>query len=273
MRAEEEGAPLTAEFAATPYEHDGTTPFNVDVRFSDTVATSAEQMRISVEVTGGSATGAERRDVTGQEIWRITVTPSGNDDVVVRVPATSDCSGTAAICASGERGVSNAISTTVFRGALLAELLEVPKEHDGSSTFTFEVHFTEAAKLSYRTVRDSLFTVGGGNITRARRVTKGSNLAFEVTVEPDGFDDVTLSARPTSDCAASGAVCTRDGRPMQNGMQGTVPGPAALSVADTSVREAPGATLDFVVSLNRARHEATTVEYATSDGTASVPPW
>ena len=270
MMSQDDVPALTVQFAATPLEHDGTTPFAVDVRFSDAIATSAEQMRASVEVTGGSATGAARRDVANQEIWRITVTPAGNADVVVRVPVTSDCSATAAICASGDRGVTNAISTTVLRAAVLAELLEVPKEHDGSSTFTFEVHFSEVPKLSYRTVRDHLFTVGGGNITRARRVTKGSNLAFEVTVEPDGVDDVTLSAAPTSDCAASAAVCTRDARPMHNGLSATVPGPAALSVADTSVREAPGATLDFVVTLNRTRHEATTVDYATSDGTATA---
>ena len=152
--------------------------------------------------------------------------------------------------------------------ALTAEFRDVPREHDGSSTFTVEVHFSEAPKLSYRTVRDHLFTVGGGNITRARRVTKGSNLAFEVTVEPDGVDDVTLSAAPTSDCAASATVCTHDGRPLHNGLGATVPGPAGLSVADASVREGPNATLDFVVTLSRARHEATTVEYATSEGTA-----
>ena len=270
MMQEEDPTPLTVQFAATPLEHDGTTPFAVDVRFSEAIVTSAEQMRASVEVTGGNATGAARRDVANQEIWRITVTPSGEGDIIVRVPVTSDCSSTAAICASAGRGVSQTISTTVFRAGLLGHFVDMPREHDGSSAFTFELHFTEAPKLSYRTVRDQLFTVGGGNVTRARRVTKGSNLAFEVTVEPDGFDDVSLTVAPTSDCAASAGVCTHDGRPMHNTLQATVPGPAALSVADTSVREAPGATLDFVVTLSRARHEATTVQYATSDGTATV---
>ena len=35
-------------------------------------------------------------------------------------------------------------------------------------------------------------------------------------------------------------------------------------------QEAAGATLDFVVTLSRARHEATTVHYATSDGMATA---
>ena len=43
---------------------------------------------------------------------------------------------------------------------------------------------------------------------------------------------------------------------------------AALSVADTRVAEESGATLDFRVTLDRARHLPVTVDYATRDGTA-----
>ena len=49
------------------------------------------------------------------------------------------------------------------------------------------------------------------------------------------------------------------------------PAPAGgLSVADARVREAPGATLDFAVTLDRAVASAVTVDYATSDGTATA---
>ena len=47
-------------------------------------------------------------------------------------------------------------------------------------------------------------------------------------------------------------------------------GPPALSVADAEVEEAEGATLDFTVTLSRALDEAVTVQYATSDGTATA---
>ena len=43
-----------------------------------------------------------------------------------------------------------------------------------------------------------------------------------------------------------------------------------LSVADAEVDEAEGATLDFVATLSRARNGPTTVDYATSDGTATA---
>ena len=46
--------------------------------------------------------------------------------------------------------------------------------------------------------------------------------------------------------------------------------PGALSVADAAVDEGPGATLDFAVTLSGPSGEAVTVDYATSDGTATA---
>lgn len=53
---------------------------------------------------------------------------------------------------------------------------------------------------------------------------------------------------------------------------GSGPGedPPGLSVADATVEEAVGAAADFVVTLSRAASEAVTVDYATSDGTATA---
>ena len=41
-------------------------------------------------------------------------------------------------------------------------------------------------------------------------------------------------------------------------------------MADAEAREGAGAVLEFTITLSRARHEATTVDYATSDGTATA---
>ena len=65
-------------------------------------------------------------------------------------------------------------------------------------------------------------------------------------------------------------VCTADGTRLSTGAATIVPGPASFSVAGATAVEGPGATLDFVVSLSRARHEPTTVDYATGDGTATA---
>ena len=50
----------------------------------------------------------------------------------------------------------------------------------------------------------------------------------------------------------------------------TILGPVAISVADATVREEEGATLAFAVTLDREREADVTVDYATSNGTATA---
>ena len=158
------------------------------------------------------------------------------------------------------------------RAAFTASFSGVPPEHDGAGAFTLTLAFgAEPAGLSYKTVRDSLFTVTGGALTKARRLAPPSNRRYELTVEPDGNAAVVLAlASPLPACGAAGSVCTADGRALSGALSATVPGPAALSVADAAVHEAPGAVLAFRVSLDRTRHAAVTVDYATADGVAKA---
>ena len=53
-------------------------------------------------------------------------------------------------------------------------------------------------------------------------------------------------------------------------MSATIPGPAALSVADARVREAQGAKPAFAVTLDRERKADVTVDCATRNGTATA---
>ena len=131
--------------------------------------------------------------------------------------------------------------------------------------------FSEAPKepFSFRTVRNSLFEVSGGSIEWARRKVRGESVSWNLTVRPSGDEDVTLTMRETGSCDASGAVCTGDGRPLSGSVSVTVPGPATLSVADAEVDEGTG-PLEFRVTLSRARTEATAVDYATADVTATA---
>ena len=145
----------------------------------------------------------------------------------------------------------------------------MPDEHDGTEAFTLTLTFSdEPSGLSYKTVRDSLFTEEGGTIEGARRESPPSNQAFVVTVKPGGNEAVTLTLKPVPPCGQEKTVCTA-GRAVLNGRLGvTVPGPAALSVADAQVQEGPGAVLEFVVSLDRRRHAPVRVDYATENGEA-----
>ncbi len=148
----------------------------------------------------------------------------------------------------------------------------VAAEHDGETSFVLGFAFSEAPAepFSFRTVRNSLFAVSGGSIEWARRKVRGESVSWTLTVRPGGDADVTLTMRTSGSCEASPRVCTADARPLSGQASATVPGPAALSVADAEAQEGPGAALDFVVTLSRARSEATTVAYATADVTATA---
>ena len=147
----------------------------------------------------------------------------------------------------------------------------MPGEHTGEA-FAFGLTFSEELDkdFSYRTLRDEAFAVTGGTVRRAQRREQGSNLGWTITVEPDSDGAVTLRLPETTDCGASGAVCTGDGRPLSTSLSATVAGLVGISVADARVEEGAGAVLAFAVTLERAAGGAVTVDYATSDGTAQA---
>ena len=145
----------------------------------------------------------------------------------------------------------------------------VPEEHDGTDEFTLTLTFDEEPQgLSYKTVSDDLFTTEGGTIGGARRASAGSNQAFILTVTPDGNEAVNLTLKAVPPCGQDKTVCSAGGSVLSGPLGVTVPGPAALSVADAQVQEGPGAVLEFVVSLDRVRHAPVSVDYATVNGEA-----
>ena len=115
------------------------------------------------------------------------------------------------------------------KAPLTAYLTDIPSDHDGQGTFTFELEFTEEPEpdFSYKTLRDHAFTVTGGSVVNARRLNKPSNIRWDITVRPDGDGEVTIILPATTDCAAQGAICTGDGRMLFNHIELTVPGPAS----------------------------------------------
>ena len=111
---------------------------------------------------------------------------------------------------------------------LTASLENRPEAHDGETPFTFELRFSEEFELSYKTLRDHAFTVSGGEVKKAQRMDRDSdtpNIRWLITVEPGGNGDVTIVLPIAEDCAAEGAVCTGDGRPLSNRLEFAVSGP------------------------------------------------
>ena len=117
-------------------------------------------------------------------------------------------------------------ATVAVKPPLTAIFSSVPESHDGSTGFTLDLHFSEGLPLSFRTLRDTALEASGGEVRRARRLAKGSNIGWRITVQPDTSGDVTV-ALPARACDATGAICTADDRALSEAVSATVPGPAS----------------------------------------------
>ena len=259
----------TASFSDLPATHDGKKPFTVKLSFSAKPrGLSYKTVRDSLlEVTGGTVTGALRVTDGSDREWKVTVEPSQAYAITLTLPPRA-CSETAAVCVGG-RPLARPASATI-PGTPLTATLTGPAEHDGSESFEVRLTFSMEPHMSYKTVRDTMFTEKGGAITGARRVKPPHDLEFDIVVEPSGDGAVSFSlASPLPACGETGAVCTAAGRKIEGTVNATIPGPVAISVADATVREGAGAALAFVVTLDRARSEAVTVDYATVPGSGA----
>ena len=269
---------LTAAFEDAPQNHDGSSAFTFRIAFSAEVEITPQDMRDhALTVIGGTVTAAARVDGR-KDLWELTVEPAGSGPVSILTPLDRACTEAGALCtADGQAlstGLARSVPGPVAQGRhaatpLTAALSNLPAEHDGSHPFTFTLTFSEnVTGLSYRTLRDDAFDVTGGGVTKAKRATKGGNQTWAMTVQPSGNGAVTVILPATTNCTASGAICTNDDRPLSNALAATIHGPVGISVADATVTEGAGAQLDFVVSLSRSATSTVTVDYFTRNGTA-----
>ena len=150
-----------------------------------------------------------------------------------------------------------------------ASFANVPADHNGGN-FTFQLIFSENVNAGYARIRDHAFTVDGATIDSATRMTQGSNQGWTVEVDPTGNGAVSITLPETTDCDASGAICTDDERMLSHGTSVRVAGTPAISVGDATVQEAEGAVLAFSVTLSHPSSRTVTVSYATADGTATA---
>ena len=152
---------------------------------------------------------------------------------------------------------------------LTASFANVPADHNGEN-FTFQLSFSENVEAGYARIRDHAFTVTGGSIASASRMTQGSNQGWNVEVNPTGNEAITITLPETTNCNAARAICTSDERKLSHATSEIVAGPPAISVSDANVQEAEGAVLEFSVTLSHLSSRTVTVAYATQDGTATA---
>ena len=275
-----EAEPLTATLEDFPTNHDGSSAFTFRIAFSADVEITPEDMRDhALTVTGGTVTNATRVDGRS-DLWELTVEPAGTGAVSVLVPLDRACTETGALCTADGQALSTAPGHSVPGPApvpqgqqalapLAAGFVSVPAEHDGETEFWLELSFGAAVAQGSKPNIRALLGVTGGSVTRLRR--KDERLDhWRIRVEPSSHEAVTVTLSPSPPCGATGAVCTEDGRTFTTALATQIQGPPGLAVADAEVQEGPNATLAFAVTLSRAPSGTVTVDYATSDGTATA---
>ena len=214
-------ATLIAWFQNVPDEHDGSSVFNLELAFSEAVFAGTESfdknqaIQDAVQLTGGTFRGRRRAVPGSYDRWILRIEPSGDDDVTVRLPATTGSCGTAgAICTPDNRPLSAPASATIEGPA--AEEPDAPSapsltagetwldvswtapDDNGSAITGYDVHYRET----------------GGNWTSANHTGTGTtkritgltaDTAYEVRVRAsnsEGAGDWSPAASGRTEAAA-----------------------------------------------------------------------
>ena len=187
----------------------------------------------ALAATGGAVTQVQRVD-DRSDLFEITVEPDSDEDVTITLSSSGDCGESGSICTQGEdpRKLYNSPTATVAGPILTASFQGLPSQHDGETAFSFRIAFSDEIATDEEEFRDHSVEVWGGEVTRAEPVGQRRDL-WEVEVEPASENMVMVSLKLTQSCAATGAVCTADGRFLSVVPATMVPGPATWPVQIT----------------------------------------
>ena len=225
---------LTGRFVNVPQSHDGESEFTVRLAFVEDVGISPTSLHEdALAATGGAVTQVQRVD-DRSDLFEITVEPDSDEDVTITLSSSGDCGESGSICTQGEdpRKLYNSPTATVAGPILTASFQGLPSQHDGETAFSFRIAFSDEVATDEEEFRDHSVEVWGGEVTRAEPVGQRRDL-WEVEVEPASENSVMVSLKLTQSCAATGAVCTADGRFLSVVPATMVPGPATWPVQIT----------------------------------------
>ena len=116
---------------------------------------------------------------------------------------------------------------------LTVGFLWMPASHNASDEFWIFIEFSEEITSSGETLRDHALTVTGGEVVSAD--VFGYSDLWALGIDPDGNGDVTIALPITTDCSATGAVCTGGGKKLSNHIEHTVSGPAHTNSVATGI--------------------------------------
>ena len=267
---------LSASFEDAPARHDGQSSFKLSLVFSEAPhERNNKDLKNIISVRNGTVTKVRRIDKDNAR-RRLTIEPNGNAAVHVSVPRTTDCAAATALCTAGGGKLEEAIDIEIpgpqelryTATPLTGEFVDTPQEHQGKKRLDLHVVFSEAPTGGRKAVGAAASVKKGAQWGTAP--VDGSTTRFRIATRPYGWKPLTVTLEATADCADENALCSAAGGRFETPITVTIPGPVAISVADARVKEAEGAKLVFAVTLDRARHDTVTVDYATEDGSADV---
>ena len=123
--------------------------------------------------------------------------------------------------------------TAMVSTPLTAGFQWMPASHNGRDEFTIFIQFSEEIASSYVTLRDHALTVTGSEVMSAD--VFGYSDLWALVIDPDGNGDVTIALPITTDCSATGAVCTGGGKKLSNHIEHTVSGSAHANSVATGI--------------------------------------
>ena len=94
---------ITASFANVPADHNGDN-FTFQLDFSENVEAGYARIRDhAFTVDGATIAKASRQTQGSNQGWNVEVDPTGNGEVTITLPETTDCSDSGAICTGDEQ--------------------------------------------------------------------------------------------------------------------------------------------------------------------------
>ena len=219
--------PLTVSWTA-PSHHAGDA-FAFDVDFSeDLPGYSYKTMRDqTLHAGGGTVKEAKRRNPPSNQRWRITVEPSSTTgDVSLSLSAPSGCGSANAVCASGDRALSNSLSQTVSGpvGISVADASIDEADTNLDFTVTLSKSATNAVSVNYATQSDS--ATSGSDFTSTSGTLQFAASDTSKTVSVPILDDdhnegseafllvlSSASGAVLTDSSATGVIRNRDPLP------------------------------------------------------------
>ena len=170
--------------------------------------------------------GATDTDIAGATAAHHTLAAGEvGKTIKVRVTFTDD-GGTVETLASA--------ATAAVEAQLTARFASLPASHDGETSFTIELHFSEEVSIGSQALLQNVLEVTGGSISSLERLDPASSTGWTITLAPSTDNSLTIRIRTRETCTEAGAICTAAGKPLLNQLAETVIGPTELAASNAA---------------------------------------